>query len=106
MLAAVIVPAAFVYIDTVKFTRVLEDLQTVRTRANKTAVQIDARMRTRSLPGAFVDVRADRAIVQQFVSGRADASWSFRGVLAGMRTGFRQAGAIPKLLDASRVVIL
>lgn len=103
VLTAVIVPAAFVHVGAIKFTRVLEDLQTLRTRANKTAVEIDARVRTRSLPSALVDVPAGHTVIQQFVSGRAGTSRSPRGVLAGVGTG--RAGAAPGLLDASRVVV-
>lgn len=104
MLTAVIVPAAFVHIGAIKFTRVLVDLQTPRTRANKTAVEIDARVRTRSLPSALVDVPAGHTVIRQFVSDRAGASRSLRGVLAGVGAG--PAGAASDLLDASRVVVL
>ena len=62
-------------------------------------------MRTRSLPGALVDVRAGHTVIQQLVSSWANASWSLCGVLAGVGTGFYQAEAVLELLDASRVVI-
>jgi len=108
VLATVIIPAALVHVGTVIFTRVLEDLQTVRARASKTAFEINARMRTRSVPGALVDIRAGRTVVRQLVSSRANASRSLRGVLADVGTRFRQAEAVLELralLDASRVVV-